>query len=72
MTDALRTLTDEQLSARALAVTSRINNAYWTFTRSARGVPPSVTVPDAYEERRAIHAEMRERSRQRRARRVEV
>jgi outer membrane lipopolysaccharide assembly protein LptE/RlpB len=28
-------------------------------------------VPDAYEERRAIHAEMRERSRQRLVRRVD-
>ena len=61
MTD-LSTLTDEQLSARALAVTSRINDAYWRFTRSARGVPPSMSVPDAYEERRAITSEMRRRA----------
>jgi hypothetical protein len=63
----LRDLTDEQLAARALAVTERINRAYWTFTRTARGAPPSVTVPDAYDERRAIHAEMRERQRAKRA-----
>lgn len=67
----LRTLTDEQLASRARAVTERINRAYWLFSRStsANVSPPSVTVPDAYEERRAINAEMRERSRARRARR---
>lgn len=66
MTD-LQRLTDGQLAARARAVTERINRAYWEFTRTARGAPPGVTVPDAYEERRAITAEMRRRAHEKRA-----
>lgn len=68
----LRTLTDEQLASRARAVTERINRAYWLFSRStsANVKPPSVTVPDAYDARRAIHAEMRRRAHEKRARGV--
>lgn len=33
-----------------------ITNAYWTFTRTARGKPPSMTVPHLYAERRRLDA----------------
>jgi hypothetical protein len=37
-----------------------ITNAYWTFTRTARGKPPAMTVPHLYAERRRLDAEIRE------------
>lgn len=36
----------------------RIDRAYWTFTRSARGKPPVLAVPDAYQKRAAITLEL--------------
>ncbi len=32
----------------------KINNAYWTFTRCARGKPPVLVVPEAYKRRSEI------------------
>jgi hypothetical protein len=41
-------------------VHARITDAYWTFTRTARGKPPVLAVPGAYAERRRIEALMSE------------
>ncbi|MCU0677644.1 MAG: hypothetical protein MUE69_33290 [Myxococcota bacterium] len=38
---------------------SRIDAAYWRFTRAARALPPVLAEPEAYERRRAARAELR-------------
>lgn len=43
-----------------------ITNAYWAFTRQARGRPPAVAVPDAYR-RRALCDRLLTRDARRRA-----
>lgn len=35
-----------------------ITNAYWTFTRTARGKPPAMTVPHLYASRRRIDEQL--------------
>lgn len=39
-------------------VRARIDEAYWLFTRTARGVPPSMARPDLYALRRELHREL--------------
>lgn len=39
-------------------VRSQIDEAYWLFTRTARGVPPSMARPDLYARRRELQREL--------------
>lgn len=39
-------------------VRSQIDEAYWLFTRTARGLPPSMARPDLYARRRALRREL--------------
>lgn len=43
-----------QLRVELLVVQARIDNAYWLFTRTKRGKPPLLVVPDAYVRQREI------------------
>ncbi len=38
---------------------ARIDAAYWTFTRCARGRPPVLAVPDAYQARAKLKETIR-------------
>lgn len=42
------------LEAELRRVDARIQDAYWAFTRTARGKPPSMAVPEAYKRRAEI------------------
>lgn len=54
-------LPDVELVDRHAAEYDRITDAYWHYTRTARGKPPAVTVPDAYTIRSACADEARAR-----------
>jgi hypothetical protein len=49
----------EVLRAELRQVTDVIDAAYWTFTRTARGKPPILVVPEAYRRRAEIEAALR-------------
>lgn len=51
---------ERELRAVVRAATEEIDAAYWRFTRCARGVPPSMAVPEAYVQRREALRELRE------------
>lgn len=57
----LESMTRAELAAELAHANARIGRAYWTFTRSVRGRPPSLTVPDAYADRTAIENEQQRR-----------
>lgn len=54
----MRLLAD--VEAELVLVEAAIRDAYWTYTRTARGKPPCLVVPDAYVRRRELLAERRE------------
>jgi hypothetical protein len=43
--------TEQQLRVELQAVKDKIDTAYWAFTRTARGKPPCLVVPEAYARR---------------------
>ena len=49
----------EAIDAEVLLCTDRISKAYWSFTRCAKGVPPSVSVADAYKRRNWLKSQRR-------------
>ncbi len=49
-----------RLERARIRVHDGITNAYWTFTRTARGKPPAMTVPHLDAERRRIDGELAE------------
>lgn len=53
----------ERLTAERDKAQAEIDAAYWTFTRCARGVPPALSVPDAYHRRNEANKRLREMSR---------
>jgi hypothetical protein len=44
-------VTRDEIDAEIRAHTDAINAAYWVFTRTARGKPPILVVPEAYARR---------------------
>lgn len=54
-------MTLAELEAERQRVTNRINDLYWTFTRTARGKPPAATAEGAglYARRRELEAAIR-------------
>lgn len=54
------TAREAALREELAAVRDTINAAYWAFTRTARGKPPSTTVPHAYDRQREILQELKE------------
>jgi hypothetical protein len=53
-------MTEAELREELRQVEAKINNAYWTFTRCARGKPPCLVVPEAYRRRTEIKKALRE------------
>ncbi len=51
-----RTRRLQRLERARTRVHARITDAYWTFTRTARGKPPAMVVPGAYAERSRLDA----------------
>lgn len=51
----------DELRAESERLKALIDEAYWIFTRSSRGKPPSMQVPRAYRRRNAIKEELRRR-----------
>ena len=49
-------MTREQIGQELRAVQDEIDSAYWMFTRTKKGKPPIMTVPEAYARRRALLA----------------
>lgn len=49
-------LTRAELEDEATACQARIDAAYWAFSRTKRGKPPILVVPDAYQRLREIKA----------------
>lgn len=62
-------MTEQELIDRINAAERKIGDAYWCFTRCARAKPPVLVVPEAYAERNAAKAELRELRASRRANR---
>ena len=56
-------MTEGELEAVQTKATGEINDAYWAFTRCARGKPPSMVVPESYRARRLASEELRRRRR---------
>lgn len=61
----MRTLTKAEILAELCTVEATINAAYWTFTRTARGKPPCLVVPEAYARRRVLWEMLRRRKKKR-------
>lgn len=53
-----RTRRIARLESAHRRVHAGITNAYWTYTRTARGKPPAMTVPHLYAERRRIDEQL--------------
>lgn len=51
----------EALRAEDERCQARIDEAYWAYTRTARGKPPILVVPECYARRREIAGELRRR-----------
>lgn len=49
-------MTRDDLEAEARSCQERIDRAYWSFSRTMRGKPPILVVPDAYQRLREIKA----------------
>lgn len=56
-------MTRAEIDAELRLVNDQITNAYWTFTRTKRGKPPVMVVPEAYRRRRELETMLREMSR---------
>lgn len=56
-------MTIAEIEAELRVVEDKINNAYWTYTRTARGKPPCLVVPEAYARRRELNEMLREAKR---------
>lgn len=54
-------MTKAALERELAEVQSGIDRAYWTFTRTKRGKPPVLVVPELYKRRREILAALRKR-----------
>jgi len=61
-------MTREELLEELRKVDDIINRAYWAFTRQANAKPPCLVVPEAYERRKELKAQLRELSRKERER----
>lgn len=49
----------KKLEAERDSITSQIDKAYWTFTRTKRGKPPAITHPHLYKRRNEIEDEIK-------------
>ena len=63
-------MTVAQIRSELDACDDGIRDAYWAFTRQARGKPPAMTVPHLYARRRELSDELRRRRAKRLARGV--
>jgi hypothetical protein len=52
-------MTRAELEAEAVACKAKIDAAYWAFSRSKRGKPPILVVPEAYQRLREINGLLR-------------
>ena len=52
-------MTAQEIRDELRIVNDKINKAYWTFTRCARGKPPCLVVPEAYARRTELNKAMR-------------
>jgi len=52
-------MTIKKVLAELREVNGVINDAYWRFSRQARGIPPVMAVPEAYERRAQLEADLR-------------
>jgi len=52
MTEADKARERERLNAEVRRLRDVLNDAYWKFTRQARGVPPSIAKPEETEQHR--------------------
>jgi hypothetical protein len=50
----------QRLEAERDAAQEEIDQAYWTYTRCARGKPPCLVVPGAYTRRNEARRKLRE------------
>lgn len=48
------------LVAERARLRDTIDQAYWAFTRQARGIPPSLAVPEAFAQLRTVNAALAE------------
>ena len=53
-------MTRRELEDELRCLNAEIDAAYWRFTRQARALPPSLAVPQAYERRREVEAQLSE------------
>jgi len=53
-------MTEQELLSQIADAQREIDRAYWLFTRTKRGVPPSSAVPDAYVRKSEAKQKLRE------------
>lgn len=58
-------MTNRQIRAAIRAEQAKIDAAYWSFTRTARGKPPCLVVPEAYARRNELRAMLADRAKRR-------